>query len=314
MTRHRIAAIGACAALLALSAAADAQAAPAGWIATSIDTMKESMDRSSDPMTQAQIDQHVAQLAALGPTHITVDTPMDRPARYAMWVNAIRAQGKKVWHRPADWGYPSAPAHADPNVTPAIYLDRVQQFILQNPGLFKPGDIFDGDSEADGDAYWRRYPVEQWWNDSQPSIACAEFNRYLVDLHTVADEAFRRVGITGVETRIRSLNPWWATARCLTDGTIAALGGYLTLDAYFADDSTDPAVVARVVRDRLNQWHAFRPNASIVLGEYGYSNDLPVGDETQRAVVTAVLDEIRLHPAVKGLNYWAGAGGPGQGG
>ena len=111
------------------------------------------MDHASDPTTQAQIDQHVAQLAALNPTHITVDTPMDRPARYAMWVNSIRAHGKKVWHRPMDWGYPNASAATDPTVTPAIYLDRVRQFIRQNLGLFKPGDIFDGDSEADGNAY-----------------------------------------------------------------------------------------------------------------------------------------------------------------
>jgi hypothetical protein len=322
MVRTRTTAIGTLVALLALAAPAGAQPPP-GWIATSIDTMKESLDHASDPTTQAQIDQHVAQLAALNPTHITVDTPMDRPGRYAMWVDSIRAHGKKVWHRPMDWGYPNASAATDPTVTPAIYLDRVSQFIRQNPGLFKPGDIFDGDSEADGNAYWRQFHAEDWWNRSNPPFrpaytqACNEFNDYLVNLKTVADDAFAQRGVIGVDTRVRSLNPWWATANCLKDQTIAALGSYLTIDA--ADNaghsgSTDPAVLASAWDQRLEEWHARRPNATIVFGEYGYANDMFVDDATQAQVVNAVLDVIGSKSYVNGLNYWTGAGGPGWGG
>jgi hypothetical protein len=322
MVHIRTAAAAALFAMLALTAPAAAQA-PGGWIVTSIDTMKESMDHASDPMTQAQIDQHVAQLAALNPTHITVDTPMDRHSRYAMWVDSIRAQGKKVWHRPMDWGYPSAPAATDPSVTPAIYLDRLRQFIRQNPGLFEAGDILDGDSEADGNAYWRRFRAEDWWNRSNPPFratytqACNEFNDYLLNLKYVADDALAERGITGVDTRLRSLSAWWATANCLKDQTIAALGNYLTIDA--ADNAshqggTDPAVLADAWDQRLEAWHARRPSATIVFGEYGYANDMLVADVTQAQVLDAVLDVIRSKPYVMGLNYWAGAGGPGWGG
>jgi hypothetical protein len=321
--RLRVGAIGVLVALFALSSATGAQAAPSGWIATSIDTMKESMDHATDPTSQAEIDEHVGQLAALDPTYITVDTPMDQPARYKMWVDSIRAHGRKVWHRPMPWGYPSEPAMTDAGVTPAIYLDHLRQFILQNPGLFKPGDILDGDSEADGNAYWTRFAREDWWNRSNPPFApaytqaCNEFNQYLVDLSTVAGDALAQVGITGVETRIRSLNAWWATANCLKPETIAALGNYLVIDA--ADDAgrpggTDPATLAGEWDQRLDAWHAHRPDATIVFGEYGYPNDTPVDDATQAAVVKAVLGEIASKPYVKGLNYWAGAGGPGWGG
>jgi hypothetical protein len=320
---RRVGGIGVLIALLALSAPADARAAPAGWIATSIDTMKESMDHASDPTSRAQIDQHVAQLAALNPTHITVDTPMDQPARYRMWVDSIRAHGRKVWHRPMAWGFPSPPAMTDPSVTPTMYLDRLRRFILEYPRLFEPGDILDGDSEADANAYWRRFPEEDWWNRSNPPFApahtqaCNEFNAFLLNLNAVADDALARRGITGVETRIRSLNVWWATANCLKDETIAALGNFLTIDA--ADNAgrpggTDPAVLAGEWDERLERWHAHRPNATIVFGEYGYPNDTFVDDATQAEVLRAVLGVMASKSYVKGLNYWAGAGGPGWGG
>jgi hypothetical protein len=323
MSRTGNAAIGGVVLVLALCAPGEADAAPAGWIATSIDTMKESLDRSDDPTTQAQIDQHVAELAALNPTHITVDVPMDRPARYAMWVDSIRAHSRKVWHRPMEWGYPDPPAATDVGVTPAIYLDHLRQFILQNSELFRPGDILDGDSEADGNAYWRRFSEIDWWNLSNPPLtltytqACDEFNRYLLDLTSVADDALAQSGVTGVETRVRSLNPWWATANCLKDDTIAALGGYLTIDA--ADEAGRPggttaAVVAGEWDLRLETWHAYRPKATIVFGEYGYANDMAVDDTTQAQVLSAVLDVIGSKPYVNGLNYWVGAGGPGRGG
>jgi hypothetical protein len=298
-----------------LVAATGAQAAPSWWIAKSIDTMKESMDASNQGLTQQQIDEHVGQLAALGATYATVDTPMDRPGVYRMWVESIRAHGMRVWHRPADWGYPDHPAHQDPTVTPAIYLQHVHDFIVQNPDLFQSGDIFDGDSEADGDAYWRRYPDPQWWNDAQPSAACAEFNKYLVDLKTVADEAFARIGVSGVNAGIRSLTDWYATAKCLTNATIAALGGWLTIDAYFGDDAVDPAlVVPTLIDSALESWHAARPDAKIVMGEFGWTNECPSDDATQADVLDASLAVFASKPYVYGLNYWVGAGGVGYGG
>jgi hypothetical protein len=208
-----------------------------------------------------------------------------------MWVDSIRAHGKKVWHRPMDWGYPNASAATDPTVTAATYLDRVRQFTHQIPGFFKPGDIFDGDSEADGNAYWRRFPAEDWWNRSNPPFqptythACDEFNDYLLNLKYAADDALAQQGIIGVDTRLRSLNVWWATANCLKDQTVAALGNYLTIDA--ADDAggpegATPAVVADAWDQRLEAWHARLPSARIVFGEYGYANDMFVDDAGRR--------------------------------
>jgi hypothetical protein len=281
------------------------------YIATSIDTMKESADAAALPMTVAQIDDDVAQLAKLNPTYITVNTPMDKATRYREWVQAIRAHGRKVWHRPFGYAYP-----ASLNDTPAQYLAQLRTFILQNPDLFKPGDILDGYPEADGLAYWRNpayFPPDAFWWPTPPNQYCDQFNKFLVDLSTVAQDALLGAGISGVDTGIRSLNPWWATSPCLYDSTITALGGYLTMDVYFPF-STDPAANAGMMRDLLAKVHAYRPAAKLVLGEWGYSNEAPTDDQTQRAVVAATLDELRLHPYVYGLNYWVGAGGPGYGG
>src|SRR5437763_11022572 len=85
-----------------------ASARASTYIATSIDTMKESADATDRPMTPAQIDQDVGQLAKLNPTYITVNTPMDKVARYREWVQAIRAHGLKVWHRPFGYEYPAS--------------------------------------------------------------------------------------------------------------------------------------------------------------------------------------------------------------
>jgi hypothetical protein len=121
------------------------------------------------------------------------------------------------------------------------------------------------------------------------------------------------VGIAGVDSGVRSLGSWWATANCLTDRTISQLG-HLTVDAYFADSSTDPAAVAAAASSAMDSWHARRPAASILFGEYGYSNDMPVDNLTQQSVMRAVLDEIGRRSYIDGLNYWVGAGGPFHGG
>jgi hypothetical protein len=281
--------------------------------------MKESADASDRPETQAQIDEHISQLAALGATYATVNTPMDNPARYAMWVSSIRAHGMHVWHRPFPWKESDGTfATHDPATTPSDYLKHLHDFIVQNPTFFQPGDILDGYAESDNMAYWKQYPSSDWWNGANGptslSPVCSQWNQFLVNLATTADSALSSVGATGVNTRIRSVTPWYATAWCLADSTIASLGGYLTVDAYFADSSTDPAYVAGQADQAMESWHSFRPSAKIVFGEYGYSNDLQVDDTTQSNVVSAVLERIASKPYVYGLNYWVGAGGPGYGG
>jgi hypothetical protein len=244
---------------------------------------------------------------------------MDNAARYAMWVSSIRAHGMHVWHRPFPWKEPDGTfATHDPATTPSDYLNHLRDFIVHNPTLFRPGDILDGYAESDNMAYWKQYPSSDWWNSANTptrlSPVCSEWNRFLIDLATTAERALASVGVTGVNTRIRSLTPWYATAWCLADSTIASLDGYLTVDAYFADSSTDPTYVAGQADQAMDSWHSFRPSAKIVFGEYGYSNDLLVNDTTQANVVSAVLDKIASKSYVYGLNYWVGAGGPGYGG
>jgi hypothetical protein len=64
----------------------------------------------------------------------------------------------------------------------------------------------------------------------------------------------------------------------------------------------------------LNSIIQDNPSVPIVLGEFGYSNNVDVDDTVQAAVLNAEINAITPYSQVIGLNYWVGAGGSGYGG
>ena len=279
---------------------------------TSIDTMKESKDTGySTQLTDEQIANDIYLCTSLNPNYITVDTHYDKDTYLVRWVRAIRATGKRVWFRPgfAEWG-----TGANGIITPTMYLSKLRTFILTHPSLFQPGDIFDENAEPENGWYWgAMYGAD--WSSRAPNKATDDFNSFLVGLTDTADQAFQQLGIRGVVTTIHSTDPWIAEhPEILYPSTVQHMGNLITVDAYPDANTTDPAKAANAWVQQLIRIHAARPNARILIGEMGYSNELPVDDATQETVLKEELSALVSVPYLAGINYWVGAGTNASGG
>lgn len=277
----------------------------------SIDTMKSSRDTETHPLSQREITNIVELSASLNTNYITVDTLWDYPDYMQQWIDAIRATGRHVWFR----GHPNQ--WENDNNTPGImnpkqYEATEQEFILQHAAFFRPGDIFDACSEPEEGHYWKATYHSQWTSHA-PNTATREFNTFLRDTTDIADAALHQKGIHGVITTIRSINSFFAThPEDLEQSTINKFG-YITVDSYPDQFTTDPATAAnarlRELQTIENIWHV-----SIVIGEMGYSNGVNVDDAKQQAVLKAELDALASFPYLVGINYWVGAGTDTSGG
>jgi len=281
-----------------------ADVAPTSFIA-SLDTMKESMDSLNNPLTPAQIANDVNLSASLNTTHITVDTPYDDPGYAQQWADAIRAAGKHVWFRMSydSWlGIYGAAA----TMTPAGYESAMRAFILAHPGLFQPGDIFDPCPEPEQGGYWAATYGLSWnWSPAPPNAATREYNAFVRDTSSIAAAAFQQIGVAGVTTTVRSMNPF-IVEHDLEPSTVAQLGR-VTIDSYPEAGTTDPVTAARARVDEMNgienQWRV-----PIVVGEMGYSTQALVSDAVQEPVLSAEFRALQGLPYLAGVNYWTGAG------
>jgi hypothetical protein len=279
---------------------------------TSIDTMKESKDTdSATQLTNEQIANDIYLCASLNPNYITVDTHYDEDTYLARWVRAIRATGKHVWFRSSFRGWGTGDNGL---MTPTLYLSQLRTFILTHPGLFQPGDIFDENAEPENGRYWgATYGAN--WSSQAPNQATDEFNAFLVGLTETADQALQQVGVKGVITTIHSTDPWTAEhPEILYPSTVQHMGNLVTVDAYPDATTTNPATAANAWVEQLMRIHVARPPARILIGEMGYSNELPVDDRTQAAVLKEELKALSSVSYLAGINYWVGAGTAASGG
>ena len=287
-----------------------AAAAPHLAIAA-LDTMKESRDTETRPLTDGQIAATVRLAASLGVTHITVDTHWDYPEYLARWVRAVRASGAHVWFRihPNQWGNNNGTSGI---MTPAAYEASERALILSHPALFAAGDILDPCPEPENGLYWRD-TYGPGWTAGAPNQATREYNAFIRDTTAIADSALAAAGVAGVTTRVRSINGFFAThAGPLEPETVAMLGR-ITVDSYPDSATRDPAVAAAAWLAQLAAiWRTWR--VPVVIGEMGYSRSLPVDDATQAAVLSAEFAALGEVPYLAGLNYWVGAGTDASGG
>ena len=279
---------------------------------SSVDTMKESMDTAAcSCMTDAEIADDVDTAASVGASYITVDTQMDYPGYQARWVSAIRKAGKHVWFRvhPNAWQGDNGTVA---NMSPSAYLAFEHNWIVTNPGLFRAGDILDASPEAENSPYWDSTYGAGWTSDA-PNQATDAFNSFLIDVKLTADSALSQVGIHGVTTGVRSVNGFFAAdPHALYPATIQQLG-YLAVDAYPDQSTTDPSTASQSWLTLLQQIHTVR-QVPIVIAEMGYSNRINVSDSTQANVVASELAAFKKLEYITGLNYWVGAGDADSGG
>lgn len=278
---------------------------PSSSFFASIDTMKASRDTETRPLSLHEITSIVNLSASLNTNYITVDTLWDYPHYMQQWIDAIRATGRHVWFRghPNQWENNN---HTPGIMTPKQYEAAERGFILQHAAFFRPGDIFDACSEPEEGHYWKAIYHSEWTSQA-PNAATREYNAFLRDTTDIANAAFRQKGIHGVITTIRSINSFFATHPKVLEQATVNKFGYITVDSYPDQYTTDPAIAAnarlRELQTVENLWHV-----PIVIGEMGYSNGVNVDDTTQQAVLKAEFAALAPLRYLAGINYWVGAG------
>ena len=268
----------------------------------SVDTMKESKDGEAHDLSAAQILDNVILSASMGNNYVSVNTHLEYPDVMGQWVQTIRAAGKSVWFRLGT---------SKCSQSRASYLTQMQKLIVDHPGYFRSGDIFDGDTENENSCYWT-----QQCGSRGPYGCPDEFNTFTQNLTTYADQAFAQIGVTGVITWIHSTDPGTATTGLLNARTVQVDHNTVTVDAYPDQNTTDPNTAAQSWLNQLEEIHNAWPNADVVIGEAGYCLSIDVSDATQASVLSAEFAAIERanYPWLKGWNYWVGAGGPAYGG
>ena len=195
---------------------------------------------------------------------------------------------------------------ADGIMTPAEYEAVERNFILAHASLFQSGDIFDACSEPEQGHYWFNQYGEHWTSNA-PNSATRDYNAFIRDTTDVANAAFQQAGLSGVITTIRSTNTFFATHPDVFEEATVKKLGYITIDSYPEQATTDPATAAKARVDELktieNLWHL-----PIIIGEMGYSNQVDVDDVTQQNVLRAEFQAMKPLSYIKGMNYWVGAG------
>lgn len=278
---------------------------------TSVDTMKESMDTDTWPLSAAQIAESVNLAASLNPKYVTVDTFWDYPSYMQQWVNAVRATGRHVWFRihPNQWEDNNG---ATGIMTPAAYENAERSFILAHPGLFRSGDILDPCPEPENGKYWIANYGPHWtWY--APNPATSAFNTFIRTTTSVANSALQQLGISGVITTVRSTNSFFATHPEVLEAATVNMMGRITVDSYPDEWTTDPAAATALRVQELNSIYAIW-HVPVVIGEMGYSNEINVDDNTQNTVLKAEFAGLANLPYLSGVNYWVGAGTQNSGG
>lgn len=288
-----------------------AHAAALPLLALSVDTMKESRDTETRPLTDAQIADDVDLAARLNTNYITVDTHWDYPDYMQRWVNAIRTAGRHVWFRihPNQWHDDNG---ASGMMTPAQYESAEQAFIAGHPALFQAGDILDPCPEPENGLYWIA-TYGHGWTSNAPNTATREYNAFIRATTDIADAALHQNGIAGVITTVRSTNSFFATHPGVLETATVARMGRVTFDSYPENTTTDPATATAARISQLNAVESIW-NVPIVIGEMGYSNKVNVDDATQDAVLRSELNALAALPYLAGINYWVGAGTASSGG
>ncbi len=284
---------------------------PSTSFIASVDTMKVSRDTQRNPLPLSKIKAIVQLAASLNTNYITVDTNWDYPDYTRQWIDAIRESGRHVWFRthPNQWENDNGAVGI---MSPAQLKIAERTFITTHISFFSPGDIFDPCSEPEQGHYWSTHYYTNWVSHA-PNAATREYNAFLRDTTDIANTVLHQQGIYGVITTIRSTNSFFATHPDVLEQATVNKFGRITVDSYPERQLTEPksAVQARLseLQTIENIWHV-----PIIIGEMGYSNDVPVDDVVQQNVLKAEFAALTPLSYLTGVNYWVGPGSVQAGG
>lgn len=287
------------------------------WVVQSVDAMKLTQDALCNTPSTSTINSWMDRAVEVGATHVAISTSYDSApgcdaqAFSQKWVTLIRAHGLKVWHRHKDRGFEGWWG-ADKNRSPDgnRHLKTMSDWILSNPSLVQPGDIFTPFPEPQNGGIsgvtWCGSPANCQFANA------ADFNEWLRMAQNTAKLALKAtgkniattigdpngvfVGASGFDGFIVAgvNNPDWQGKTFLESATVAAMDNLIAVDHYTADASRMAPELA-IMR---GVW----PNALFVIGEYGTTDqttDVARVDAAQKAFTA-----FKAATYIVGVNYW----------
>lgn len=267
------------------------------WQIRSIDTIKTSRDlareKNLDSSYDENINSQVKEIKDLGANYIAIDTPYDTEfiPYLKTWVNSARKYDLHVWFR-GNWSSWEGWFNYPKNLTREKHLELTKNFILNNPDLFKDGDIFTACPEC------------EYGGPGSP-LATGDvegFRKFMLEELPVMKNSFKQIN-KQVIVNYTSMNPDVAK-KVLDESTVKALGNILVLDEYTKDVDT--------FKNGLDYFIQKFQDAKIVVGEFGAP--IPdingqMTDSEQSDFVNEILSFLHTSPEVVGLNYWVNTRG-----
>lgn len=265
------------------------------WQFQAIDTMKMSRDESREtlqnPSSTQKITQQVADIAAVGVTHVAIATPYDEEFLpvLRLWVEAARAQNLNVWFR-GNWsGWEKWFGYS--GITRQQHIEKTKAFIENHSDLFVGGDVFSACPECENGGP----------GDPRTTSDTGGFRKFIIDEYQVTKTAFAKIN-KQVASNYVSMNG--DVARLIMDReTTKAMDGIVVIDHYV---KTPDQLVADVVA--LSE----KSGGKVVLGEFG----VPIPDingvmtEQQQAQwLKEAVAKLAQTPQLVGLSYWVNVGG-----
>ncbi|GEM_PF-5755415 len=300
---------------LLLSSSVDAAPKGRSWDVQSVDMMKVTQDAMRNPADARHIDASMELVNDLGATHVAIETmyddgggQFDQIGQAQTWVDSIRFADRLVLHRHTDTRYEG---FYDQPKTSMDFRPVIHDYIVNNPTLFAPGDIF--------------VPFPEPQNGGVNGLnGCAQdvcqydsvevFNRTLRDYIDVSNEAFAKIGFNEGDIRVGHYgldgfvvaglnNPDWEGKTFLEPETVAALGNVITVDHY--PDEGD------FIGDDYKKMEAVHPDAKFAVGEFGPQGhaDETVSDEEMVDGYQRALEAFQNDKRIVFVNAWPFIGG-----
>lgn len=287
------------------------------WVVQAVDGMKLQQDALCSQASTSTINSWLDKAVDVGATHVAVSTAYDSvpgcnaQAYTRKWVTLTREHNLKVWHRHktnAFEGFNGVNKHRSPDQ--ARHMKIETDWILANPELIQPGDIFTPFPEPQNGGIsgvtWCGSPANCQFGHA------ADFNEWIRTVQMATKLAMQAigkpvtttfgdpngvfVGAYGFDGFIVAglYNPDWEGKTFLEPATVAAMDNVIAIDHY-----PNPGVSMGTDLDKI---HAVWPNAKLVIGEIGTINQSTPA--ARQAAVAEWFGAFIARTYVLGVNYW----------
>lgn len=279
------------------------------WTVKSVDFMKISQDSVRNPISLELKRKGVGRAKELGCTHAAISTPYDTPhgapdsnEQSKEWVDVIRQNGMKVWHRHSwlsDEGwYDTQHNNGDDRIADTV------AWIKAHKDLFQNGDIFTPKPEPQN---MRVIGIN--WDDANTARFKnpQQFNEWLRNMSKACRAALDELGLQGVKVGYWGFdgfvvcgynNSDWQGKSFLEKSTVDQMEDGISVDHYPPPGTT----MADFIRVFKQVW----AGKKLIIGEYGAKG---LDSEGVKAQIIEVFNTLEKDPIVTGINYWPMVGG-----